>query len=285
MKIKRWKKWTNEELDLLKHHWGVSDMETLLKTFPDKTYQQIMSTAGYWGFKSSARRSRLNGSIKTLLDETKSSFYMLGFILGDGCLTERGDITISQALKEEDFFINFIIKMGGKKQGIKYRKYKNSYNNSDSECLTFRIGDKDTVEEIKKRIQLENSNKTYNPPKNIEYFLKPNLLGNFLTGLIDADGCIWVSGSSPQIRIEMHYNWIDILNKIKEKMKLFYDIDMKTKISKRGYSQLWFSNVSSIRKMYILAKENKDIYMSRKWNKISECYPELLVTIKSSSLS
>jgi hypothetical protein len=109
--------------------------------------------------------------------------------------------------------------------------------------------------------------KTYNPPTNIEYFFKEELFPYFLLGLIDGDGCVWKAGT-PQIRIEMHYNWNPILEKIKNYMNLTYNTIINTKISNRGYAQLWFGSVHSSKWIYKFSK--KSFCMKSKWNKIKE---------------
>lgn len=269
---KTWQKWSNEEDELLKFHWVNSDMKTLLNTFPNRNYNSLMLRAQMLKIKSKAFRSRLNGDISKLLSKTKESFYSLGFLFGDGCFTKKGDLMISQSAKEEVFFREFISLLNCDPNKIKIRNTTSGYG--DLKSCNFRVGNKKIVEQLMNTFELSYA-KTYNPPKNLNFLLEKDLFPYFLIGLIDADGCVWLTNklnnSGPQIRIEMHYNWLQTLDLIKDTIKKFYGIELKTRVSNRGFAQLIFPTVDSINWIFTFVRNS--FHMKSKWDKI-DCYIE-----------
>lgn len=273
MKNKTWQKWTEKEIELLRHHWALSDMETLLLAFPNRDYNSLMLKAQLIGIKSLVNRKRKNGSLNMLKDKNKNSFYVWGFLLADGSFTKKNDITVSQQEKEAIFFEKFIELMGGKKEKIKKRTTISSYTQKPLYMLSYRSGNKSLLDEMSLKIGLRHA-KTYNPPLNIEYFFVKEFFINFMIGLIDGDGCIWVSGKNkdcwPNIRIEMHYNWLPLLESFKEKLYEFYGIESRTRISNRGYAQLIFAKKQTIEMLWKASKET--LRMDRKWERLNQFF-------------
>lgn len=266
MKNKTWKKWNNEDDEKLKILWENSTMDELLTNFPDRNYNSLMCRARILGVKSKSNRKRENGNISLLLNKDKIAFYTLGFLLADGSFSNK-EISVSQKDIHKDFFFNFIKNMGGDVTKIKHRsKPIGGFNKKEYNSYYFRIGQQDVYNKLIDDIGIDN-NKTYIPITNIEYFFDNELFPYFLIGLIDGDGSIWFSKTSPSIRIELHYNWKYVLEKISSFMFKSYGMKSNVNISNKGFSQLNFS-AESIRWLYNLSN---DIHSMRyKWDKLSE---------------
>lgn len=278
MTFKTWQKWTLEEVELLKQHWQFSDMQTLLKTFPKRDYNSLMLKARLIGVKSIVNRRRQNGSLDILREKTKDAFYLWGFLLADGCFTTKDDVTVSQHAKEKEFFEKFIQLLGGRQDRIKFRTHTTSYSQKPLPMMYYRSGNKAMLDEMRKRIGLRQA-KTYNPPTKINYFFERDLFLNFMTGLIDGDGCIWITKSGkttislwPNIRIEMHYNWLPILDEFKRVLFEFYGVESRTRVSNRGYAQLIFAKKEAIK--VLLDASEQTLRMERKWEKLNQFYAD-----------
>jgi hypothetical protein len=70
-------------------------MEILLKEFPTRNYNSLMIRAKNLQIKTESRRSRVNGNLSILLEESPMAFYLLGFIFADGCFTSKNDLVIT----------------------------------------------------------------------------------------------------------------------------------------------------------------------------------------------
>jgi hypothetical protein len=210
-------------------------------------------------------RRRKNGDLSFLFNKNKEIFYLWGFIMADGNFSKKGDLFIGLNKKDLKFLETLILLIDGDKTKIKIRKFKNNYTGQNSEMCVFRVGHINMVRKINKLIGF-NGPKTYIPPTNIKYFFIPELFIYFLIGLIDGDGSIWISKNWPNIRIEVHYNWLKTFKKISKVLFKFYGINAKVKISKRGFVQLYINDKKSI---HILLKASEEVpRLDRKWIKL-----------------
>lgn len=277
MKNKTWTKWTKEDDEKLKELWENATMEKLLHEFPNRNYNSLMCRASTLKIKSKNRRNRINGDLSILLEKNPISFYLLGFILADGCFTSKNDITVSQTIDNKDFFYDLIKFMNGDINKIKTRTIQvNAFTKKPYTSVFFRVGHKKIIDQLKYILKIESA-KTYNPIGNIEYFFQKELLPYFFIGLVDGDGCVWLSKKSPQLRIEMHRSWFSILEKLCNNLNEFYNLNFKVKLSKRGYAQLWSGSVHTTVWAYNTAKSS--FHMKKKWSKI-DSYIQNIYNIK-----
>ena len=248
--IKTWKKWTEEEIELLKIHWKSSTMEKLLEQFPDRKYNILMQKAIELGIKSEIQRKR-KGSLNYLDSLNPNSCYWWGFIIADGHISHRGELAFILSIVDKNHLSKLAEKLGCK------ISEKESF-------VHLRIQDKNFGNKWLNILSI-NAPKTYFPP-DLSIFLNKENLIYFIIGLIDGDGCIWESKNWLNLRIELHGNWLNTLQLLSNKLKEFYDIDSKIKTSKRGYSQL---NISTKKDLKALKNYIKDVeFMERKWSKL-----------------
>lgn len=262
---KTWQKWTNEEIELLKVHWPKATMEELISVFPNRKYNSIMQKAGQLKVKSETNRAR-RGSFEFLDNLNKNSAYWWGFIMADGHISKRGELAISISSKDKDHLLKLANHLNTK---IITRLSKNSYNNGFHEMSNLVLGDKVFGKKWLSILEI-NDKKTYYPP-NLNIFLNKELFIYFFIGLVDGDGCIWLNGNKknpwPNLRIELHINWFDTLQLISNKLKEFYDIECKVKVTKKNTSKL---EINTKKDLNILKEFSNNCLdkLERKWFKL-----------------
>lgn len=273
MKCKDWKKWTAVDDELLRMRWSeAKTKEDLTASFPGRTYNSLMLRAGKLGVKSGSVRKRKNGSLELLIEKNLESFYLWGFIMADGHVSDCGSVFLNQLNSERKYIERLYSLLGGKPEGIKLRRSTSNYNGEELLMCQGRIGHKQVIDQLRPLIGLS-SNKTYTPPI-IEYFFLPDIFFSFFIGMLDGDGSIWISNkgvSSPTFQMTLHLNWLDVLNKMSAKLFEYYGVSTNVKTTKNGYALIECADQSSMRKMYELSK-SIPIKMERKWSKLAEYY-------------
>lgn len=267
MTNKTWKKWNKEEIELLKTQWVSSDMKTLLESFPNRNYNSLMLKAKQLGIKSQAERKR-KGSLDFLDTLTQSSCYWWGFIMSDGHLSPKGELVIS--LKAED--IPHLDKLS-RHLGctVSIRETINSYTGSKYEMCFLRIQDKNFGLKWLKLLKIS-SPKTYTPP-DLSLFLTRERFADFFAGMIDGDGCIWLTKGWegiapvwPNIRMELHGNWKETLELFSQKLLEFYGVKSKINFTKRGTAKIDINRPDDIKAL--MKNINSKDLLKRKWSKL-----------------
>ncbi len=213
------------------------------------------------GVKSKAERKR-KGSLSFLDVLDDSSCYWWGFIMADGHLSEKGELTISLSSKDTSHLEKLATHLNTK---VTLRKYINSYSEQQSESCTLKIQDKIFGEKWLSILNID-SPKTYTPP-DLSVFLTLQNFIYFFIGFIDGDGCIWKSKGWPNMRIECHENWLNTFDVFAIKLKEFYDIDCKVFKNTRGTANLTINTKKDLKilKSYI----NNTEFLERKWSKLN----------------
>lgn len=261
LKSNKFNSWSKEEDKLLIDAWKFDSMKQLLSKFPNRTYDSILQRATkFLKVKSEVNRLR-KGSFKFLDNLNPKSCYWWGFIIADGHLSIKNGLYIGISINDKDhieILANHINK------NLYYRKTINSFNNKISEMCILNMGDKNFAEKWLKILNI-NSPKTYTPP-DLSIFLNKENLIYFLIGFIDGDGCIWKSKNWVNLRIELHINWLNTLNLLSKKIKKFYNIESKVKVTKKKTAKL---EINTKKDLLIFKNYLKDIeFMTRKWSKL-----------------
>ena len=253
IKSNHYDRWTAEENAKLKEAWETYSMEDLLKAFPGRTYQKLELHAHWLGFHAKIDRSRkCDLSFLDLNTLTKESLYWWGFIMADGHLSKNNTLIIS--LKNVD-----------KAHLEKIAKRLSVTVKDDNKGFVRMQGsDKPRIESWRKTLCMEETAKTYFPPK-LEVF--ENDFVYFFIGFVDGDGCIWLSRGYPQLKIELHRSWKENLDFFAETLRRDYGIaSVTTKITKKGTASLTIGNRDDIKK---IASFCDDVdFLERKWNKV-----------------
>lgn len=185
-------------------------------------------------------------------------WYWFGFIYADGHLSDNHLIVSVQKSDENHLSrISEII---------------NCNIRVDSKMCHFTLYDQINAPLLKRKLGINLSNKTENPPDFKEVF--KNRSESFLPmliGYIDGDGSISTKNKRFQnLRIRVHGSWINNLSYIKSRLKLDYNIESTVSIDKRGYANLIMCKLESILKLKNLAIEHNLPFMKRKWNSFIE---------------
>lgn len=261
LKSKKFNKWSKNEDEILKEAWRHDSMSELLKKFPNRTYDSLMLRANkFLHIKSEINRNRI-GSLNFLDSINKKSSYWWGFIMADGTLSENNGLYILLSCVDE-LHLKKLSKILG--CNMHKRTVINNYTKKLSDVIYLTISDKKFSIKWLNILKIH-SPKTYTAP-DLSIFMTKEALLSFFIGLIDGDGCIWESRNWIQLRIELHINWFDTLFLISNKLKEFYDIDSKVKITKRGTSKIEINTKKDLRILF----SNLDglDYLERKWNKL-----------------
>ena len=236
---KAWQKWMPNEDKELVHHWQYSDMETLLNTFPRRSYNSLMLRARVLGVTSKRQRKRI-GSFDFLNNITPNSAYWWGFIMADGHLSKANALIIQLSAKDKTHLEKLSSKLGVKIRDCE--SPSNAFTNEPSSFCRLFLQDKDEVTKWKLLLGISGK-KTYEPPT-LDMFFTEQLFAPFFVGFIDGDGCIWnASGFNkqlnyPNIKIEVHKSWLGTLSKFKHHLSAFYQIAAKVLESKKGTAVL-----------------------------------------------
>jgi hypothetical protein len=214
-----------------------------------------------------------NLNLEKLLDDSKESYYWIGFLLADAHFKNN-----SCQLKISATDTNHLEKLGkylGKVRPITI--YENKSNKikfirgiqikPTKRIATF-IMTGDAMIKIIDKFFITN-NKTYNPPNIKNYNLSPTQFISMLIGFIDGDGSIKYHHNTVDCKVECHASWQSNLLYFYETLKEISGITSKhiPKLNSRGYFyiNLNFSLVLFLRNFII---ENGLPAMGRKWEKV-----------------
>jgi hypothetical protein len=257
LKKDNWNYWSEQEIELLKVHWPVSNKKTLLEIFPERNYRSISVKALELKLKTKIKRQS-KGSLTFLDNLDNSSAYWWGFIMGDGCLHDTClSIQLSNIDKTHIEKIAKHLELKVKERVVNSRIY-----------VYIAIESKEFMLKWKKLLELTGP-KTYNPP-NVNIFLSDQFFLPFLIGFIDADGHIRKTKTNDnfwcEITIELHKNWFRILQEIGNILNQKYNGNSRIVLTKRGYCRLHIQG-NDIAKF--LCKNAKSLdYLERKWSKL-----------------
>ena len=264
------KKWTEEELSILKNNYEKEPNEKIEKML-NRSRDAIILKANQLKIKKNHVKSRL-GDLSFLLKDEMVAYYWIGFIFADGYInheTKRLKITVS----EKDFCVledfKNLCNFSGK---IKYTEKLTNFGHSKTVSIS--IQDKKIISELIDKFDFKKS-KTYNPPKNFNFLLKNDLFLSFLIGYIDGDGNISKQHKRKDcyIRIKVHKNWIFFISFLKKRLEEITKISTgEVKINKEGYCCWSISNFILIKKIKKFMLENNIKAMKRKWDVVDLNY-------------
>jgi hypothetical protein len=201
-----------------------------------------------------------------LLKDECISYYWIGFILADGSINKKGELTIALSKKDEDHlkklqnFLNI--------ETMHHRKSTNGYD-----YVSIRGMDSIVINEFCDKFKI-GPGKTYNPA-DVSWIKEKDLMLSLIAGFIDGDGNIGnqTKRDSFQLRIKCHGSWLSVLKEFVE--FIYRDEEFEPvipKIISSGYAQLSITNTVVLKnlKRKVMALELP--VMSRKWDVIDLDY-------------
>lgn len=224
------------------------------------------------GCKKMQKRSASDCSI--LLLDIPETYYWTGFILADGHINNRNDLSITLSSKDELHLKKF-------GEYIKYPKVKllKNYGKIYHPQVRLSVSDRFYIKDFKEKFDIKRD-KTYYPP-NINWITDKNLFLALFAGYIDGDGTIEINNVKSKIkpcviRFHVHKAWFLFLDWIKNQLIKYYNIEISNpKIGKDGYLSWCISKFELIKKIFLDIKKLDLPLLDRKWNKININYKTL----------
>lgn len=200
-----------EEMKRLKRMWPSESTASLETAFPGRSMIGLRQKAMQMGLVGEVERSR-RGDIRPLLNGSPEAFYWLGFILADGHITRAGQLVVGVIDEEEshlDGLARYIRTEARRPYANPEKEYALSSFMTDESLRRKRrvaVQDPATAQGIRDLLGLEDSNKTYTPPK-VEAMTaigRPGLDFLFM-GFFDGDGSTGTTKFGG--RMENHVSW------------------------------------------------------------------------------
>ncbi len=251
-------KWTEEKKQYLIENYPYGDTKKICEEL-GCTYSALKSMARILGVKS--LKDKNHYKLEKLINETNFNYYWWGYILADGHINDRNQLSIiiKESDKEHLKVLSDYLSIN-----LKTRYVKTSYTNgyySNITCQDVKYG-----ETLKNKIGIK-KNKTYECFDYSWIDSCEKFLPLFL-GFYDGDGCLSKTkiGSPITLKIECHYNWFDFLIFCSQKLKECYEIESKVYITTKGSSAIRIYKKENINKLYKMGQELNLPLMERKWN-------------------
>lgn len=206
-------------------------------------------------------------SILKMLDSSIESFYWWGYIIADGSIDKNYNITLTCDIKDLEHLTKFATYVNKK---VTFKKVKAFYKDEIRTICLVNIANKKLLKPFKEETLNWLGKKTYEPIK-LDYFKTGNLI-YFLLGLIDGDGCLYLTktwkgtNSFKNCRIVIHQNWLPFLEELKKELEFKYNIKCIVKLNSRNNATMYFKD-SEIEKILPFLKNTP--YLSRKWDRFA----------------
>jgi hypothetical protein len=252
-------KWTEEKKQHLIENYPYGDKKKLCIEL-GCTYKALKSMARLLGIKSLVDKNFYK--LKILTEDNLYNNYWWGYILADGHISEKGQLSI--ITKQSD---SHHIKKIADYLGVNLLCKEMTTEYSSGIYCNFTCQDSTYGHILKNQLGIS-ENKTY---KCIDYSwinTKEKFFSVF-AGFYDGDGCLSVlkSNEPSTMKIECHYNWFSFLEFCSLSLKEYFDIDSKVYITTKGSSAIRIYGKQNINKLYSECKKYNLPILERKWNK------------------
>jgi hypothetical protein len=250
-------KWTKEKTEHLIKNYPYGDKKKLCFEL-GCTYKALKSKARLLGLKS--LKDKNHYKLKKLTEDNLFNYYWWGYILADGHINDRGQLSIGIKQQDSDHLKIISDYLG---VNLKCRHIKTDF--SDGIFCNFTCQDVKYGEVLKEKLGIT-KNKTYTSIKYDWIDTKEKFLGVFV-GFYDGDGCMsfYKNGNPSTIKIENHYNWIEFLKFCSNKLYEYFNIESVTYITTRGSSAIRIFGIKNINQLYLECKKHNLPILERKW--------------------
>lgn len=258
------KKWTNDEVMLLKENYRLP-FDKVLQVLPHRSPLSIACKAFTLGLQKDYVASN---NLGVLLEDAPESYYWVGFLLADGCIHKK-DLSVTSTVKDIDHLQKFSDYIGST---LPVRRFTPTTSFSNTERCEVKVRHKFDVRKIQEKFDWQ-YNKTYTPPKHIpandEYAI------SMFLGFIDGDGSILNRRTSKAkiISFQNHASWYDWFLMIHAVLEssVGYSVP-KPKLDKEGYCSWSISNTKTHHFLKQFAISNNLPILARKWDRIDLSY-------------
>jgi hypothetical protein len=227
--------------------------------------------------KNSIGNTLRKGSLKSLLNESLTAYYWIGFILADGWISHKtGQLVVGISEKDKDHLKKLALFLNTESHLIREEKDTDFFGASYKCKPKYRVAVQDpnvTMRIIKKFGFL--SQKTFNPPKMDFNKMTKNKFLSFFTGYVDGDFNISLAkhrkGFRNCIRVECHKNYIPFLNILEQELykRLKFTL-LRSHVykNKKGFAMWYISKQLLIRKLKNLVNNLNIPVLERKWDNV-----------------
>lgn len=259
--------WSKNEIQILKRIYAKRNFNEICSIIKNHTPNSIQSMSKKLKLKKPDGKRK--SDLSKLLDDKCESFYWIGFIFADGCVSNQYGRVILNTVDEDKMHL------------LKFSKYiKSNMNRVDYDGSNYTqkpytaysvcVQHPEIVNKIVEKFDFKKK-KTYNPPdtKILNKILntKKKFMSFFL-GFADGDGSITLRKNTFQFKISNYRSWECVYDYFLEKLMEYGFCNKKYKISNdREYVYFYLSNpiLEKIKK-YV---NTLDIpLLQRKWKKI-----------------
>lgn len=268
LNLKRNMLWTEEEIKFLTENYNSI---SLYEDLPNRTILGINDKLKKLKLKRTPIKNN-KFSLKFLMDDNNINYYLYGFLMADGYLTDKifrlrlAEKDLNHLEKISKYFIN--VKIKKETNNIKTFKDKDkTYLCSDT--YKMEICDYFYAKKLKEKLNIT-IKKTYNPPC-LDYLNTPEKFLSFFVGFIDGDGSFTKRSKKDRYKMSMtnHISWMGNYKFFSDKLIEYYDIKCSIYIDKRGYSCLEITQSGNVIKLKTEMLKLNIPFMERKWDKIS----------------
>lgn len=260
--------WTDEKKQYLIKNYPYGDKKKMCVEL-GCTYKALKSMARLIGVKSLSDKNFYK--LKILTEDNLFNNYWWGYILADGHINERGQLSV--VIKETDSnHLKIISDYLGVK--LKCRPVKTTY--SDGIFCNFTCQDAKYGEILKNNLGIT-KNKTYTCIDYRWIDTKEKFLSVF-AGFYDGDGCISFhqTGKPSTMKIECHYSWFEFLEFCSLKLNEYFDINSTTYITTKGSSAIRIYGIKNVDKLYNECKKHNLPLLERKWKNLKTTSTDLI---------
>lgn len=265
---------TQKENQILADLFSTASKEEILSKIPDKSWDLLRGLAYQQGLKRTKfSRNIPKNSFSKLLEDVPQSYYWVGFLLADGSISNKGQLSVTVSGKDKEHIDKF-------SNYVDTRISKIKKNNFGQEYCKVILADKAVAKKFTKKFGF-NSQKTLNPPQCLKFYydLDPLSFLSLLIGFIDGDGCIRQTNSRGKkrnkcaVQFQVHKNWLNFLTMLKIKLSEISKVSLPCpKINKRGYTYWSFGKKETISLLRETIQTTNITVLERKWSMVKEFY-------------
>jgi hypothetical protein len=247
--------YSNEEVQYLKDNWP--------STTPKKVIQQALSGHSWSSIKVKAKKLGLDRApnlrerkLDHIMKATIPNAYLWGLMYADGYIGDKGNFQIGLWKKDSEFLskIGDVFKLGELKP-------------AGSDMVKVEVSDKACTTELKELLGYK-TQKTYNPPDDINFLPTLEMQLAFLIGFSDGDGCITFdkNNSFKHLRIVVHHNWYSFLEELASSISLETSLTFNVNTANsRGNTTLYMGSKSNHKFLIDFIEKHNLPVMKRKW--------------------
>lgn len=244
------------EQEFIKNHYKLSKIDWIAKKL-DKTRRSIIHYAKKYNLYESKSPS---GNLLPLLSDTLESFYWLGFIAADGCVTKSGLLTVSQHSKDKDRVYQLSLYLNSK---VKRLTTKNTFTGKSNHCYITNVYQKQVTDIIREKFGLDNICKTHAGIK-LDFIKNEQQAISFVLGFMDGDANI----RKDSARIQCYHTWVEVFKNLQLLLPIEYRlgwIKLVYKKQRNSSYATWQMYSGCIRQLKRFAIENNIPISPRKW--------------------